>query len=82
MCCICGANYYRHQLQRKRDGQLYCRDDAKGLIALEEAELVEGQSHLLGRRYAHRDGGSNFDFDDVGSDPYVPPNTPTGENTS
>lgn len=80
MCCICGANYYRHKLQRKKDGQLYCPDDAKGLIALEEADLLEGQSHILGRRYVFRDGGSNYDFDELVSAPYVPPNTPSGED--
>ncbi len=51
MCCICGANYYRSQLERKKDGQLYCKDDRDGLIALEEADLLEAQTHILGRRY-------------------------------
>ena len=80
MCCICGANYYRSQLERKKDGQLYCRTDRDGLIALEEADLLEAQSHILGRRYVYRDGGSGFDVDVIVSNPYIPPNTPSGES--
>lgn len=80
MCCICGANFYRSQLERKKDGQLYCRDDRDGLIALEEADLLEAQTHILGRRYVQRDGGSGFDFDTIVSNPFIPPNTPSGED--
>ena len=80
MCCICGANYYRSQMTRKQDGMLYCRDDAPGMIAIEETEALNSQSHVLGRRYLQRDGGSSIDHDVIVSDPYVPPLTPSGED--
>ncbi len=80
MCCICGANFYRSRMQRKEDGQLYCLDDAPGMIALEEARALEGQSHILGRRYVFRDGGADIDHDVLVSAPFVPPLTPSGED--